>query len=81
MSTFINTDDTWLDSGSTTCDVDGCSQPAAIIADTWDRERFCANHAPHAAQIPAHYHPFGGWYRITGSREHQLGLILTVHRL
>jgi hypothetical protein len=81
MSTFINTDDTWLDSGSTTCDVDGCSQPAAIIADTWNRERFCANHAPHAAQIPAHYHPFGGWYRITGSREHQLGLILTVHRL
>jgi hypothetical protein len=81
VSTHLDTDDTWLDSGSTTCDVDGCSQPAAIIADTWNRERFCANHTPHAAEIPAHHQPFGGWYRITGSREHQLGLILTVHRL
>ena len=81
MSTFIDTDDTWLDSGSTACDVDGCSQPAAIIADTWNRERFCTSHTDDAAEIAAQQHPFGGWYRITGSREHHLGLILTVHRL
>ena len=34
MSTHTDTDDTWLDSGATTCDAAGCAQPAAIIADT-----------------------------------------------
>ena len=81
MSTYLDTDDTWLDSGAATCDVDGCNQPAAIIADTWNRERFCLDHTRHAADVPAHYRPFPGWYRIADSREHQLGLILSVHRL
>ncbi|MBV8861704.1 MAG: hypothetical protein JO259_07580 [Mycobacterium sp.] len=81
MTTYIDTEDTWLDSGSATCDIPGCSQPAAIIADTWNRERFCLNHTLQAADVPAHDHRFRGWYRIADSREHQLGLILTVHRL
>ncbi len=81
MSTHLDTDDTWIDSGSTTCDVDGCSQPAAIIADTWNRERFCLNHTRQAADVAAHHRPCRGWYRITASREHRLGLILAVHRL
>jgi hypothetical protein len=81
MSNAIDTDDTWLDSGSTTCDIHGCHQPAAIIADTWNRERFCINHTRYAARIPAHYCPFRGWYRIADSYEHELGLILTVYRL
>jgi hypothetical protein len=81
MSSAIDTNDTWIDSGSATCDVHGCTQPAAIIADTWNRERFCINHTRQAAEIPTHYRPFRGWYRIAASREHHLGLILTVHRL
>ena len=81
MSNAIDTDDTWLDSGSATCDIPGCGRPAAIIADTWNRERFCLHHTRDAADIPARYRPFRGWYRIAGSRAHQLGLLLTVHRL
>ena len=81
MSNAIDTDDTWLDSGSATCDVHGCHQPTAIIADTWNRERFCLHHTRHAAEVPARYRPFGGWYRITATRAHQLGLILRVHQL
>jgi hypothetical protein len=79
MTATIPTEDTWLDSGSATCDVDGCHQPAAIIADTWNRERFCANHTRDAAAIPALDPAFRGWYRITAVRDHPLGLLLTVH--
>jgi hypothetical protein len=79
MSIRTTSTETWLDSGTATCDVDGCGQPAAIIADTWDRERFCTNHTQDAAAIPALHRPFRGWYRITASRDHDLGLILTVH--
>lgn len=81
MSIDTTTEETWLDSGSLTCDTDGCTQPATIIADTLNRERFCSNHTRDAAAVPALYHPFNGWYRITASREHQLGLLLTVHPL
>jgi hypothetical protein len=77
MNTHTTTHDTWLDSGSTTCDIDGCHQPATLIADTWNRERRCDNHT-HTAATPAHDPGFRGWYRITGTREHQLGLLLTV---
>jgi hypothetical protein len=81
MTHTIDTDSTWIDAGSATCDVPGCNHPAAIIADTWNRERFCINHTRQAADAAAHHHPFRGWYRITASREHNLGLILTVHPL
>jgi hypothetical protein len=81
MSIGLDTDGTWIDSGSATCDVHGCSRPAAIIADTWDRERFCIDHTRNAADIPAHYRVFRGWYRIVSCREHDLGLILTVRPL
>ena len=81
MSTATDTDSTWIDSGSATCDVPGCGQSAAIIADTWDRERFCSDHTREAADIPARHRAFGGWFRVTGSREHDLGLLLTVHPL
>jgi hypothetical protein len=40
MTNAIDTDSTWIDAGSATCDIHGCNQPAAIIADTWNRERF-----------------------------------------
>jgi hypothetical protein len=81
MTNAIDTDSTWIDAGSATCDVPACNHPAAIIADTWNRERFCINHTRQAADVAAHYRPFRGWYRIAASREHNLGLILTVHPL
>jgi hypothetical protein len=81
MTNAIDTDSTWIDAGSATCDIHGCNRPAAIIADTWNRERFCLNHTRQAADVAAHYRPFRGWYRIAANREHNLGLILTVHPL
>jgi hypothetical protein len=81
MTNAIDTDSTWIDAGSATCDIHGCNQPAAIIADTCNRERFCLNHTRQAADVAAHYRPFRGWYRIAANREHNLGLILTVHPL
>jgi hypothetical protein len=81
MTNAIDTDSTWIDAGSATCDIHGCNQPAAIIADTWNRERFWLNHTRQAADVAAHYRPFRGWYRIAANREHNLGLILTVHPL
>ena len=67
--------DTWLDSGSAFCDVPGCYHLADLIADTWDRERFCTNHTHSDTQAGS------GWYRITDIRNHPLGLLLTVQAL
>jgi len=72
---------TWTVTGSATCDVERCSQDAAIIADICNHDRFCINHTAEAAAVAALYPGFDGWYRITASRYYGLRLILTVHPL
>jgi hypothetical protein len=72
---------TWVIAGSVACDVHGCSQEAAIIADLRDRDRFCVNHTTEAAAAALLHPEFGGWYRITGSRYDGARLVATVHPL
>jgi hypothetical protein len=81
-TTAVDTDSrTWAITGSATCDVDRCSQDAAIIADVSDQDRFCIKHTAEAAAVAALYPVFGGWYRITASRYEDLQLSVTVHPL
>jgi hypothetical protein len=72
---------TWVIAGSVACDVHGCSQEAAIIADVRDHDRFCVNHTTEAAAAALLHPEFGGWYRITTGRSHDARLVLTVHPL
>ena len=72
---------TWVIAGSAACDVHGCSQEAAIIADVRDHDRFCVNHTTEAAAAALLHPEFGGWYRITTSRSDGARLVLTVHPL
>ena len=74
---------TWVVTGFDTCDVRGCSQVAAIIADGRDGARFCVDHTDEAAAVAVSYPAFKGWHRITAGRyDHTRGrLILTVHPL
>ncbi len=85
MTTFAASTDTqtWVVAGLDTCDVCGCSQDAAIIADTCNYARFCLNHTDEAAGVAVSYPAFKGWYRITACRyDHtQHRLTLTVHPL
>ena len=82
MTTHVDTNTrTWVITGCATCDVYGCSQDAAIIADVSDHDRFCVDHTAEAAAVAARYPVFKGWYRITTSRNDDLRLILTVHPL
>ena len=79
LHTAIDTD-TWIVSRSHTCDVDRCSQDAAIITDSDNYDRFCTNHTAEAA-VAAQSTGFDGWYRITRSRYDDGHLIVTVHPL
>jgi hypothetical protein len=72
---------TWVIAGSAACDVHGCSQQAAIIADVRDHDRCCVNHTTEAAAAALLHPEFGGWYRITTSRYDGARLVLTVHQL
>jgi hypothetical protein len=86
MTTFAATptdSQTWVITGFDTCDVRGCSQDAAIIADSCNYARFCLNHTDEAAAIVVRYPAFKGWYRITAGRcDHtRQRLTLTVHPL
>ena len=84
MTTHLDTDTcTWVITGTHYCDVNGCSQPADIIADVCDYDRFCINHLTEAANVAAVYPVLKGWYRIriVDSRYDALKLVLTVHPL
>ncbi|MCV7034831.1 MULTISPECIES: hypothetical protein [Mycobacterium] len=82
MTNNLDTDErTWTVTGTDTCDVHACSQPAAIIADADGHDRFCTMHTAEAAGAALSYSPFGGWYRITASHQHAGRTVLTVHPL
>jgi hypothetical protein len=71
----------WTITGSPTCEIARCSQPAAIITDTTAHRRFCVDHSAEAASVALLTSGFGGWYRVTASRTSGPGLIVSVHPL
>lgn len=82
MTNNLDTDvRTWTVTGTAACDVQACSQPAAIIADAHGHDRFCILHTAEAAGAALSYSAFGGWYRISASRRHAGLTVLTVHPL
>ncbi|WP_006242834.1 hypothetical protein [Mycolicibacterium tusciae] len=74
---------TWVVTGVRNCDIYGCSQDAAIIADTCNYARFCLTHAAAAIGIALRDPMFNGWYRITAGHydDTRHCLIVTVHPL
>jgi hypothetical protein len=74
---------TWVVTGVRDCDIDGCSQEAAIIANTSNYARFCLAHSEEGVGIALRDPEFSGWYRVTAGRydDTRHRLIVTVHPL
>ena len=71
----------WTIAGALTCGVHGCTQDAAIIDNTNQHHRFCADHTLEAATVALNFPSFSGWYRITDTTRRAHQLILEVHPL
>ena len=77
MSTIVEHDTiTWILNRTRYCDDAHCSQDAVIVAASPNNDRFCSEHADHAAAIATDV-AFTGWYRIT--EMHDLNHVLVAH--